>query len=1003
MIPNRNRAAVLKVMVILVIYLIFAVAYSIVTPIGRGADEWAHYWYAQFIAQNGRLPASVAERETAGYKSDWPPLYHALTAAVTGWVDTAGPPTFKYRADSLRRQLMPAAGSDAIVHTEDELFPWRQEILVWHLGRFLSIVFSTGTLLATWFLARDVFAAMPPAKRHRPIPPETLALAATATLAFIPRFIFTGMLFNYDSLTLLLSMLFLGLAIRVADGKYVRWGFWGLGALAGLALMTKYLALLLPLVIGYVAWVRWHQQSWAFFWQAIAQAVSAYLLIISWWFAYLVITFNEVAKYGLLLGVLAPLIRGDGSDRTVETFFAWLSGGQAPAPVYIERQSYSGGQVFASFFTTLWGNPVAQPYPLNWFVVAMSLVLALAAIGLIRMTNYELRTTSHSSFVTPRSSLVILLLVCLLPLPLMLVRLFGARDALEAVQGRHLLFLAGPALAVLLVLGLQAITAKRFLLYALPGLLLIGSMSQLVVMAQSYPPPLPVRTAAVTVGSPPPEPVALPGGAQLVSYALSSAGKSLQVDLYWRGGADFAPEDYQLELALVDAAGQTVRGWRSYQTQAHYPTRAWEPGDTVRDSGWLPLDAAPPGDYTVRWRLVAASGPLFEWQPLGRWSVANGDWRSGEVTVWRDGQPANRPGFAERETAQLTTGNLQLAIDKLIGPNGQVYAPVSAGSGWANFIIGADWPPGDYRLPGREAVALRVTANSRNFQLPVEMATPLAADFAGKIKLLGYTLPGRQATPGDGLPITLYWQALDWMGEDFVLFTRLLDNQQAAHGGYDRRPRENYSTLLWTPGEIITDGFAVPVAADAPNGVYWLSVGWYRRAGGQAESLPLVNPDTRQPTGQTAVLIGPLKVGGPPPGATIATAAPQIAANAVFGDQIKLLGFDANQKERSLKLMLYWQALRPPAADYTVFVHVRDAAGRVAAQKDQPPLNGAYPTGLWATGDIIKDEVSVPLDGVAPGRYQVVVGLYNLATSQRLPAAGFADGAVALPPVEVTR
>ena len=97
------------------------------------------------------------EHQTAGYKSDWPPLYHLAAAAITGWIDTEGPPTFKYRAANIRRQLIPAQGPEAILHTEDELFPWQQEILVWHLGRFLSIAFSALTLLVTYFVALELF------------------------------------------------------------------------------------------------------------------------------------------------------------------------------------------------------------------------------------------------------------------------------------------------------------------------------------------------------------------------------------------------------------------------------------------------------------------------------------------------------------------------------------------------------------------------------------------------------------------------------------------------------------------------------------------------------------------------------------------------------------------------------------------------------------------------------------------------------------------------------
>ncbi len=41
--PPRVRWALA---LIILIYMGLAAAYSIVTPIGRGADEWAHYWYA---------------------------------------------------------------------------------------------------------------------------------------------------------------------------------------------------------------------------------------------------------------------------------------------------------------------------------------------------------------------------------------------------------------------------------------------------------------------------------------------------------------------------------------------------------------------------------------------------------------------------------------------------------------------------------------------------------------------------------------------------------------------------------------------------------------------------------------------------------------------------------------------------------------------------------------------------------------------------------------------
>ncbi|GIK43185.1 MAG: hypothetical protein BroJett011_70180 [Chloroflexota bacterium] len=1082
----------------MVLFLALASAYSIITPIGRGADEWAHYWYAQFIAQNGRLPLNPAEREAAGYKSDWPPLYHLCAAAVTAWIDTAGPPTFKFRADPnhLRRQIIPASRSEAILHTEDELFPWQQEILVWHLGRFLSIGFSLGTLLVTYGLALEVFAgskvagsrgaeehprelcrAKPDegaggsgeAEEHalRSTPyishftfhvlrfpsPQTLALTCVTFLAFIPRFLFTGMLFNYDSLTLLIASLFLWLAVRVAKGYYPRWGFWALGGLAGLALLTKYLTALLPLEIVFLAFSRSagaSERSGEFIHSPLpprssapllklGQALLAFLLVTGGWFGYLLVNFNEIETYGPVLGTLAPLLRGDGSDRTVEQIFAAISGGQAPPPAHIDQPHYSPWQLISEFFITFWINPVTRPSPLNWFVLAMTGVTIIAVVGLLKRPH-DLPLPGFASSL-PRSLVSLLLLHCLLPLPFMLIRLFGARDALEAVQGRHLLFVAGPAVAILLVWGISCFTlhASRFTLYALTGLLMTGALLQLITLWSGYPAPLPVRTTpfALTKTAPLSPLLTLPGGATALAamvmsdedpwfsgFSAAAPPAALPVTIFWQGGTGPAPEDYQVELALVDRAGQTRVSWLAYQTQARYPTRAWEAGDIIRDEGWLPLEQLEPGEYMVRWRILVEAGPVVDWQTLSTYTltepVSRQDSGVGGWRLWRDGQVTPiPPTLRERETAQFTfTDRRPPTADRhLIGSDGVLRSPISSGEDWANFIIGPDWPPGDYRWQPEGEVVLRVEENERDFQIPA-LSHPLEANFAGQVKLLGYDLPVRRVQPGEGLPVTLYWQGLRWLGEDFVIFNRLLDNQGMAWGGYDRRAKENYSTLFWAPGEVISDGFAVPVDAAAPPGIYTLSLGWYRRVEGQAGSLAILDPQTGEPGGSTAVTIGPVKVGGPPPGVTVAAANPQHGVGITLGEQIKLLGFDLASGEAGgsgenassrptlqtstpLRLILYWQALATPSTDYTVFAHLRDAAGETVAQKDGPPAGGGYPTGLWEAGEIIKDDVTIPLDELAPGSYQLAVGMYDLATGVRLPVPGSPDSAILLGVFEV--
>jgi hypothetical protein len=72
--------------------------------------------------------------------------------------------------------------------------------------------------------------------------------------------------------------------------------------------------------------------------------------------------------------------------------------------------------------------------------------------------------------------------------------------------------------------------------------------------------------------------------------------------------------------------------------------------------------------------------------------------------------------------------------------------------------------------------------------------------------------------------------------------------------------------------------------------------------------------------------------------------------------------------------------------DYTVFVHVEDAAGNIVAQTDLQPTGGVYPTSAWTPGHTLKDSyrLRIPED-TPPGEYRVLAGLYDPATGERLP------------------
>jgi hypothetical protein len=79
--------------------------------------------------------------------------------------------------------------------------------------------------------------------------------------------------------------------------------------------------------------------------------------------------------------------------------------------------------------------------------------------------------------------------------------------------------------------------------------------------------------------------------------------------------------------------------------------------------------------------------------------------------------------------------------------------------------------------------------------------------------------------------------------------------------------------------------------------------------------------------------------------------------------------------------------------DYTVFVHLRNAAGTTVAQRDGQPLEGNYPTSHWQAGETVIDPFSLPVpDDLPPGRYTLLAGLYRLDTLERLTVADDASG-----------
>jgi hypothetical protein len=110
-----------------------------------------------------------------------------------------------------------------------------------------------------------------------------------------------------------------------------------------------------------------------------------------------------------------------------------------------------------------------------------------------------------------------------------------------------------------------------------------------------------------------------------------------------------------------------------------------------------------------------------------------------------------------------------------------------------------------------------------------------------------------------------------------------------------------------------------------------------------------------------------------------------------FGNEMRLVGYEVQSGELrpgdTVRVRLEWAAQRPMARDWSVFVHLNDPVlGRPIAQRDMFPGQGLLATRLLSPGERLVNEyvLTVPPTAVAPAELELVVGLYDFATGERL-------------------
>ncbi|MBC7262725.1 MAG: glycosyltransferase family 39 protein [Chloroflexi bacterium] len=266
--------------------------------------------------------------------------------------------------------------------------------------------------------------------------------------------------------------------------------------------------------------------------------------------------------------------------------------------------------------------------------------------------------------------------------------------------------------------------------------------------------------------------------------------------------------------------------------------------------------------------------------------------------------------------------------------------------------------------------------------------------------LWDFRISPERVVAGENAWVTLCWRALGETTKDYSVFVQIVGHgDEIVADRYTYPGLGSYPTSQWQLGDAFCDTLRVPIPPRAPApSLYRVAVGLFNHQ--TQERLPIYLADGT-PTDDP--FVGQIKVRSPTE-KTVTIPNPLVAQ---FGEEIALLGYRIDQQPSKpgsrVSLALYWQALRMPSADHTVFVHLCDQKGKIVAQADGEPQDGNYPTSWWDAGETVVDERSLTAP-LKPGKYSLVVGLYDRTTGTRLSVSGGAFESIeeVVLPVQVT-
>ncbi len=738
--------------------------YGLLTPLFENSDETLHYPYVKHLADGQGLPVATPG-QLWNQEGTQPPLYYAIVAASTFWLETNNLPELLQRNPHWLFAEVRALINDnqnLVLHGPMDSWPYHRAALAVYLGRSWSLAFGLVTVICTYLIAQQLFPNNLP-----------LILTATALTAFTPQFIRVSATVSNDSLSAALASLTVLLALKFTTPSYQPTNQLTnqltiqppnrlirpllLGLLCGLAILTKLSSLSVLTLVAFIIFWRLfflselHDAPFQTMLRWLTVVVVTTLALTGWWF------FRNYQLYGewfatethLNLAGRSPLSLVGVWELRLEAaraYWATFGWGQIRPPewvfqglIWFSRVGLLG--LGLSLLAKLGQGHKTRPLPLNLGEIQFDPIIILllwAALNVILYLRWvmEVGSVSHTRLVFPAIAAISLLL---------------ALGWHSLIPRRWAAGLTGLVTLLLLALNLYSL---GWLIY--PAFRPTGDQTPVAPVQAAGPNELDLtflNSLKLLRAEVYPKDKEQDTPISAKSELKAGQGDTIIVKAMWQTLAAMS-QNYSLAVVLLAPDGTVLSRRESYPGLGLRPTRYLQPGDSFVDLYPLKLAATVPEPLVAR-----AVISLF------------------------DVESADRAGFPALDAAGREVTPIAGQI-KIVPSTWPAYSPEHAvGVNFANSIelIGYDLTP------------------------PLEGGA------------------------GGGKILTLYWRSLAPVADDYVLFVHLLDAAANLLAQADAPPTNNaYPTSWWAPGEIIADRRAlphVPAAGAIRLGLYKLNSG----------------------------------------------------------------------------------------------------------------------------------------------------------------------------------